>query len=107
MTKSLSKKGFVSVQDAIDFVKIEKREMAAQQKILVDQEKEQRQATGAAMLLARAEKELPGSIERFIEGTKGIVQAASGVAGFATETAVWLGKGLGTVVNHMRDSRSS
>lgn len=107
MTKSLSKKGFVSVQDAIDFVKIEKREMAAQQKIRVDQEKEQLQATGAAMLLARAEKELPGSIERFIEGTKGIVQAASGVAGFATETAVWLGKGLGTVVNHMRDSRSS
>jgi hypothetical protein len=107
LAKVLTKKGFISVQDAMDFVEIERRDMAEERKKNAGKGKEQQQAMGAAMLLARAEKDLPGTIDRFVEGTKDIVQAASGAAAFATEKAVWLGKGLGAIAASMKDIRGS
>lgn len=107
LAKALTRNGFVSVQDAMDFVEIEQQEMGEEQKKQIGKGKEQQQASGAAMLLARAEKDLPGTIDRFVEGTKDIVQAASGAAAFATEKAVWLGKGLGAIAASMKDIRNS
>ena len=105
LTKDLATKGFVSIEAANRFVSVEKT-------VLADRGKKEELSTklnneGAAKLLARAERELPGSIQSFIDATKEFGSAASGVAQFAIEKTVWMGKGLGVVASVLKDVRKA
>jgi hypothetical protein len=94
-------KGWVSVSQALEFVELESAAQAAAVTAAPDVA-----GAGAAMFLARAEKELPGTIARFAEGAKEFGEAAGGVLSFAAEKAIWAGKGLGWLADEMRGFRS-
>lgn len=103
LAKAVERKGWVSVAEALDFIHLE--EMAqeeAREAMATDSAKEHR---GAAMLLARAEAELPGTIQRFADGAKDFAVAATGVLAFTAEKTLWVGHGLGTVAGWMRQLR--
>lgn len=105
LAKGLEAKGWVSVAEAAEFIRIE----SDAQRIASEQAKSE-QATarpGAAMLLARAEHELPGAIHRFAEGAKDFVEAAGGVLAFTVEKTLWVSKGLGAIAAWMKEMRNS
>ena len=104
LANALERKGWVSVDEAAEFIRIESE---AQQLASEQAKAEQTSARpGASMLLARAEKELPGAIRRFAEGTKDFVDAAGGVLAFTAEKAVWVGRGLGALAGLMKELRT-
>jgi hypothetical protein len=103
LAADLAKHGFVSVEAALEFVEAES---AAKSNVLAHESiQECQQAIGAAMLLARAERDLPGSIARFADSARDVVSAAAGVASFTIEKAIWVGKGVGIVATAMKDLR--
>lgn len=105
LANALTKNGFISVHDAVTFVEIEQKLMKEQSKALEKTRKQDSQFDGAVMLLARAESELPGSIERFIQGTKDVVKVTSIAAGFAKSKAEQLSKGLTATTGLMKELR--
>jgi hypothetical protein len=105
LASALERKGWVSVEEAATFVEIEAASYEDDcRRIKAEQATKQ---PGAAMLLARAEQELPGAIQRFADGAKEFAQAAGGVVAFAAEKAMWAGKGLGTVASWMKELRTA
>lgn len=102
LAHALEKKGWVSIEEAGRFVQIE---IAAGEK-----ERERAEAVesmeqpGASMLLARAEHELPGTIERFANGAKDFGQAAVDVVAFAANKAALLGKSTVATLTKARRS---
>lgn len=92
LSKELAAKGFVSVAAANRFVDIEKTALAKRRKKLKRSDNLKNQ--GAAKLLARAEKELPGSVQAFINTSKDIGSAMSGVAEFSIEKTLLVGEGM-------------
>lgn len=105
LSDALATKGYVSVHDAYSFVEIEQRCAADTEARLKDHTEAASQVTGAAMLLARAERDLPGTIDRYYEDTKDLIAAASGAAAFAAEKAIWIGKGLGGLAQSLEKFR--
>lgn len=101
LASALTRSGFVSVLDALEFVESERAALSAS----ASRKGGNELASGAAMLLARAEQEAPGSIERFAEAARDLATAAAGAASFTIEKAVWFGKGLGAIANVMKDIR--
>lgn len=102
LAKGLEKKGWISVAEAERFVKIERDAFLRRPK---DTEPEAASREGAAMLLARAEKELPGTLKRIAEGAGDLADAAKGVLMFSTEAAIFAGKGVGALAGWMRHAR--
>lgn len=90
LSDALSEKGWVSVREAIRFVEIEETEQASAKVDEVARAK--RSNAGAAMLLARAEQELPGTIGRIAEGARELAEAATSMALFTKEAAVFTGR---------------
>lgn len=107
LVDAMKAKGWVSVAEAVRFIEIEQAAMLAAQETDENATKAAEAPGGASLLLARAEKELPGTIKRFAEGAQTFAQAAGGVLSFTAEKAVWVGKGLGAVAGLMRDFRKS
>ncbi len=103
LANEITEHGFVSVKAALEFVEAESAAMSSAR--TQESIEEGQQATGAAMLLARAERELPGSIARFADSARDLVSAAAGVASFTIEKAIWVGKGFGAVATAMKDLR--
>jgi hypothetical protein len=103
LSSALNNKGWVSIDEALRFVEIEKdhREVAIQTEavkaVVVNR--------GAAMLLARAESELPGTLARVAENAKDIAIAAVGVANFTKEVAILSGKSLGVAAGWVKNLR--
>lgn len=80
LAKTLDKKGFVSVSDAVKWVEIEKRES---QKIRAKQQRDNNLAqTGAQALMARAKHDCRGLLDfdSAIKGMKGSVESVRGFA---------------------------
>lgn len=103
LATDLSRNGYVSVQAASEFVNLEKT--AAESRKQADSSAKSKPATGAAMLLARAEKELPGSIARFTLMANDVASAAWGFASFTLEKTILAGKGLGSIASMLKDIR--
>lgn len=102
MADAMRTKGWVSVAEAVRFIEIERAAIQASTELDDSAEKVLRSSVGASLLLARAEKELPGTIQRFAEGAQSFVEAAGGALSFTAEKAIWVGKGLGTLAGFMR-----
>jgi hypothetical protein len=103
LSSALGDKGWVSIDEALRFVEIEKsqRDVAVQ----AEAAKAAVANRGAAMLLARAESELPGTLARVAENAKDIAIAAVGVANFTKEVAILSGKSLGTAAGWVKSIR--
>lgn len=107
LAEAIQKKGWVSIAEAIKFAEIEEQcaaEISKTEQAKTEKEKAE-QSPGAIKLLARAEQELPGTIDRLIEKSTEVAKAAAGVASFVTEKSIWVGKGLGSVANILRTIR--
>ncbi len=107
LADAMKTKGWVSVSEAVRFIEIEQAALQSTAKQDQSATKATESAVGASLLLARAERDLPGTIRRFAEGAQSFVEAAGGVLSFTAEKAVWLGKGLGIVAGAMRNLRKS
>lgn len=97
IAKAISGKGWVSCADALKFLKIEEAtQVAAAKKMAgISSPAAPFQSQGTAQLLARAEAELPGTIERFAAGAKEAATVATDVLAFTAKNAILVGKGLG------------
>jgi hypothetical protein len=107
LADAMKEKGWVSLAEAVRFIEIEQDAIKLATKKDGDVNKAAASSAGASLLLARAEKELPGTIKRFAEGAQSFAEATGGVLSFTVEKAVWIGKGLGVVASFMRDIRKS
>ena len=101
LTNDLTKNGFVSVAAARFFLDNEKSVRAKKQEKLRASKKLKQ--VGSAKLLARAEKENPGSIDSFISLSKDIGAAVSGSADDTLEKVAWIGKGLVKAASAFKD----
>ncbi len=104
LTGALVAKGWVSIEEALKFVEIEKRQSREFER--VESSKPSLENRGAVMLLARAESELPGTLARVAEGAKDVATAALGVLNFTKEVAVFSGKSLGVIASWVKSARS-
>lgn len=104
LSAALVHKGWVSIEEALQFVDIEKVQSKESEKIA--SAKSSLENRGAVMLLARAESELPGTLARVAEGAKDIAVAALGVLNFTKEVAVFSGKSLGVIASWAKSMRS-
>lgn len=100
LAAGLTDKGFVSVLDALEFVRREESVRAVQKHEVAVAE--QLENLGCVMLLARAEKEAPGTLAKIAERATEAASAAVSAASFAVEKAFVIGKGLGTVAAMLR-----
>ena len=105
LADSMKDKGWVSVAEAVHFIELEQAAMLTERKTEENATKAAKASVGASLLLARAEREIPGTIKRFAEGAQSFAEAAGGVLSFTAEKAIWVGKGLGAVAGLMRDLR--
>lgn len=105
LAKALSQKGFVSVQDAVDFADIERREHGKNALKKINEKMKDTRPAGSALLLARLENELPGTIDQFLKDTKEVVKAVTGAAAFAAETSILVGRELGALANVLKNFR--
>ncbi|WP_413460729.1 hypothetical protein [Herbaspirillum huttiense] len=100
LADDLTKNGFVSVYTARKFVEIETNERSE-----ANSSPKEVASAGSAMILARAEKELPGTIKRFAESAKDVAGAMSGFASFTIEKSILAGKGLGAAAEFLKTLR--
>lgn len=103
LAKALQVKGWVSVAEAIEFVELE--ELASKAQTQQADALNQSQMPGAAALLARAESDLPGTIDRFAESAMDAALAVGGVLAFSYEKTILVGKGLGAAARFVRNLR--
>lgn len=104
LSDALAAKGWVSVREATRFIEIEKA--AAAKVRAVEEAHEQRSNVGAAILLARADRDLPGTISRVAEGAKDLADAAAAMAVFTKEVALVTGRGVGAAAGWLRNLRT-
>lgn len=104
LSVALGKKGWVSIEEALKFVDIEKAHQ--QEEKQVGTAERLLKNRGAVMLLARAESELPGTLARVTAGAKDVAVAALGVMNFTKEVAVFSGKSLGAIASWAKSVRS-
>lgn len=103
LSKALAKKGWVSVAEAVEFIsKEEKLLEAAKSRKAIEQKSRQQ---GASQLLARAERERPGTLDTLMASASEVTEAAAGVVSFTIEKTLWVGKGLGIAAGALRGLR--
>ncbi|MPQ69458.1 hypothetical protein [Pseudomonas sp. MWU12-2323] len=106
LADAMKAKGWVSVAEAIRFVEIEQAANRHNQDGTTPSDPGSKvYSPGASMLLARAERDLPGTIQRFADGAQAFAQAAGGVISFTAEATASIGRGLGAVAEAMRTAR--
>lgn len=104
LSDAIADKGWVSVREAMRFVEIEQKVQAAQ--MAEAEAEERRSSAGAAMLLARAERELPGTIGRIADGAKDLAEAATAMVVFTKEAALFTGRSAGAAAGWLRGLRT-
>lgn len=100
ISEALAEKGWVSIREAQQFVALEQRHQAEAQARVASEKLVSK--AGASMLLARAERELPGTLQKVAEGVKDIAEGAAGLLSFSRDVAVITGKGLGHAARMFR-----
>lgn len=103
LSDAVAAKGWVSVREAVRFIEIEQKAASLQKEKAEGEER--RTNVGTAMLLARAERELPGTIARVTEGAKDLAEAAANVVIFTKEAALATGRSMGAAAEWLRNRR--
>lgn len=114
LLQSLDARGFVSIDEADRFCAVElsreqesERQRKSEQSLLAAKKSAGHEALTLRLAAERFEPAPEDAYAKLREGFKDWYEATAGVASFAAEKAIWVGKGLGLAAQAMQSIRKS